>query len=162
MSGGMYGAGGAGGQAICTDDFSLQVFMEHLKRLVSASHPSFTCVSFWVVDVDGLLFLLFRLSERKRTNWHYMDRRLGLWFCHVSPSRPHIPCCDVMGHAKLYRMRTSPVILLFLYLFFITLFCPRWRCRQRVFWAVQIKNAIFFVFCRFTIVCDGNGMVWIF
>ena len=46
MSGGMYGAGGAGGQAIFTDDVSLQVFMEHLKRLVSASYPSFTCVSF--------------------------------------------------------------------------------------------------------------------
>ena len=37
MSGGMYGGvGGAGtGQAIFTDDVSLQVFMEHLKRLVS-------------------------------------------------------------------------------------------------------------------------------
>lgn len=34
MSGGMYGTGGAGGQAIFTDDVSLQVFMEHLKRLV--------------------------------------------------------------------------------------------------------------------------------
>ena len=35
MSGGMYGAAGAGaGQAIFTDDVSLQVFMEHLKRLV--------------------------------------------------------------------------------------------------------------------------------
>ncbi|KAF9512932.1 hypothetical protein BS47DRAFT_1317957 [Hydnum rufescens UP504] len=34
MSGGMYGAAGAGaGQAIFTDDVSLQVFMEHLKRL---------------------------------------------------------------------------------------------------------------------------------
>ena len=39
MSGGMYGsgAGGAGGQAIFTDDVSLQVFMEHLKRLVRHS-----------------------------------------------------------------------------------------------------------------------------
>jgi hypothetical protein len=35
MSGGSYGAGGSG-QAIFTDDVSLQVFMEHLKRLVSA------------------------------------------------------------------------------------------------------------------------------
>jgi protein transport protein SEC23 len=37
MSTGMYGsASGAGqGQAIFTDDVSLQVFMEHLKRLVS-------------------------------------------------------------------------------------------------------------------------------
>ncbi len=36
MSAGMYGSGpGAGnGQAIFTDDVSLQVFMEHLKRLV--------------------------------------------------------------------------------------------------------------------------------
>jgi protein transport protein SEC23 len=34
----MYGAGpaGAGGQTIFTDDVSLQVFMEYLKRLVSA------------------------------------------------------------------------------------------------------------------------------
>ena len=37
MSGGSYGAGGAGaaGGLIYTDDVSLQVFMEHLKRLVS-------------------------------------------------------------------------------------------------------------------------------
>ena len=36
MSSGMYGTvGGASGQAIFTDDVSLQVFMEHLKRLVS-------------------------------------------------------------------------------------------------------------------------------
>lgn len=36
MSGSGYGAGGgATGQAIFTDDVSLQVFMEHLKRLVS-------------------------------------------------------------------------------------------------------------------------------
>jgi hypothetical protein len=37
MSAGMYGAGQAGsaGQPIFTDDVSLQVFMEHLKRLVS-------------------------------------------------------------------------------------------------------------------------------
>jgi hypothetical protein len=34
MSGGGYGQGPAG-QAIFTDDVSLQVFMEHLKRLVS-------------------------------------------------------------------------------------------------------------------------------
>lgn len=35
----MYGNGPAGGagQAIFTDDVSLQVFMEHLKRLVSLS-----------------------------------------------------------------------------------------------------------------------------
>ena len=39
MSGGMYGgAGAAQGQAIFTDDVSLQVFMEHLKRLVSITH----------------------------------------------------------------------------------------------------------------------------
>lgn len=39
MSTGMYGsAPGAGaGQAIFTDDVSLQVFMEHLKRLVGSS-----------------------------------------------------------------------------------------------------------------------------
>lgn len=42
MSAGMYGSGpGAGnGQAIFTDDVSLQVFMEHLKRLVRSSPPS--------------------------------------------------------------------------------------------------------------------------
>ena len=34
MSGGMYGTGGAGQATIFTDDVSLQVFMEHLKRLV--------------------------------------------------------------------------------------------------------------------------------
>jgi protein transport protein SEC23 len=36
MTSGMYGTQPAGaGQAIFTDDVSLQVFMEHLKRLVS-------------------------------------------------------------------------------------------------------------------------------
>ena len=40
MSGNMYGAGPAGGQAIFTDDVSLQVFMEHLKRLVCACTTS--------------------------------------------------------------------------------------------------------------------------
>ncbi len=37
MSAGMYGASqtGSSGQPIFTDDVSLQVFMEHLKRLVS-------------------------------------------------------------------------------------------------------------------------------
>lgn len=39
MSGSMYGSSGAAGQAIFTDDVSLQVFMEHLKRLVRL--PSF-------------------------------------------------------------------------------------------------------------------------
>ncbi|KAK1232893.1 GTPase-activating protein S23 [Marasmius sp. AFHP31] len=33
MSSSMYGPGAAGGQAIFTDDVSLQVFMEYLKRL---------------------------------------------------------------------------------------------------------------------------------
>ena len=33
MSGGMYGSSGNSGAAIFTDDVSLQVFMEHLKRL---------------------------------------------------------------------------------------------------------------------------------
>lgn len=38
MSAGMYGnAGASAGQAIFTDDVSLQVFMEHLKRLVCIS-----------------------------------------------------------------------------------------------------------------------------
>lgn len=40
MSAGMYGANQAGGagQPIFTDDVSLQVFMEHLKRLVRHTH----------------------------------------------------------------------------------------------------------------------------
>ena len=43
MSAGMYGAGQAGsaGQPIFTDDVSLQVFMEHLKRLVSSHEHRF-------------------------------------------------------------------------------------------------------------------------
>ena len=43
MSSSMYGStgGSAAGQAIFTDDVSLQVFMEHLKRLVSDEH--FVC-----------------------------------------------------------------------------------------------------------------------
>lgn len=39
MSATMYGSQGAGGQAIFTDDVSLQVFMEHLKRLVRFFNP---------------------------------------------------------------------------------------------------------------------------
>lgn len=41
MSTSMYGGGGAGanGQAIFTDDVSLQVFMEYLKRLVGFPSP---------------------------------------------------------------------------------------------------------------------------
>ena len=44
MSATMYGStpGAGTGQAIFTDDVSLQVFMEHLKRLVR-QHPSFSC-----------------------------------------------------------------------------------------------------------------------
>lgn len=34
VSGGVYGSNAGSGQAIFTDDVSLQVFMEHLKRLV--------------------------------------------------------------------------------------------------------------------------------
>lgn len=41
MTTGMYGTMPAGaGQAIFTDDVSLQVFMEHLKRLVSVLYFS--------------------------------------------------------------------------------------------------------------------------
>jgi protein transport protein SEC23 len=41
MSGGMYGTNAGGqGQAIFTDDVSLQVFMDVLKRLVSSVNPS--------------------------------------------------------------------------------------------------------------------------
>ncbi|WWD15644.1 protein transporter SEC23 [Kwoniella shandongensis] len=40
MSGNNYGAGPASGQAIFTDDVSLQVFMEHLKRLAVGASTS--------------------------------------------------------------------------------------------------------------------------
>ena len=40
MSGNSYGAGRADGQAIFTDDVSLQVFMEHLKRLAVGASTS--------------------------------------------------------------------------------------------------------------------------
>lgn len=40
MSGSNYGAGPAAGQAIFTDDVSLQVFMEHLKRLAVGASTS--------------------------------------------------------------------------------------------------------------------------
>lgn len=43
MSGNTYGAGSGAGQAIFTDDVSLQVFMEHLKRLVSLPVGSCRC-----------------------------------------------------------------------------------------------------------------------
>ncbi len=52
----MYGTagGGAAGQAIFTDDVSLQVFMEHLKRLVSRLIPT---PDFGGYVVDVLLIL---------------------------------------------------------------------------------------------------------
>ncbi|TIA94136.1 hypothetical protein E3P81_00346 [Wallemia ichthyophaga] len=40
MSGGIYGSQNAAGQAIFTDDVSLQVFMEHLKRLAVGASTS--------------------------------------------------------------------------------------------------------------------------
>jgi protein transport protein SEC23 len=47
------GAGANAGQAIFTDDVSLQVFMEHLKRLVSRRVVSYffrsECLLWWVV-----------------------------------------------------------------------------------------------------------------
>ena len=63
MSASMYGsAQGAGaGQAIFTDDVSLQVFMEHLKRLVRVSFPWFSFEG--VAD----LCVCDRLSVRRRT-----------------------------------------------------------------------------------------------
>jgi hypothetical protein len=62
MSGGMYGtsAGAGAGAAIFTDDVSLQVFMEHLKRLVSFSLKG-------VVENMANFFLLFRLLVRRQT-----------------------------------------------------------------------------------------------
>lgn len=60
----MYGtAAGAGtGQAIFTDDVSLQVFMEHLKRLVRPSLPPrsfrFRAKSGWDIDADLILLVL--------------------------------------------------------------------------------------------------------
>jgi len=62
MSGGMYGtSSGAGGAAIFTDDVSLQVFMEHLKRLVRP------CLSFF--ESHGADLCGYRLWARKRTRW---------------------------------------------------------------------------------------------
>jgi protein transport protein SEC23 len=53
------GMGGATGQAIFTDDVSLQVFMEHLKRLVSRD-PDLV----WINRSD----LLYRLSGLRLRN----------------------------------------------------------------------------------------------
>lgn len=65
MSAGMYGAGQAGGagQAIFTDDVSLQVFMEHLKRLVSPLplHPPLACIT----DPSSIRLLVLRLTSRR-------------------------------------------------------------------------------------------------
>jgi len=62
MSATMYGStpGPGAGQAIFTDDVSLQVFMEHLKRLVSFLLSIDPCLRFTE--------LLFRLLELKRIN----------------------------------------------------------------------------------------------
>lgn len=48
MSATMYGStpGAGTGQAIFTDDVSLQVFMEHLKRLVSIISPRGTVITY--------------------------------------------------------------------------------------------------------------------
>ena len=50
MSGGMYGNTGNTGQAIFTDDVSLQVFMEHLKRLVSTLSLVFLFIIYDIVS----------------------------------------------------------------------------------------------------------------
>ena len=49
MSGGMYGSGSTVGQAIFTDDVSLQVFMEHLKRLVRIEAASIRIILIFIV-----------------------------------------------------------------------------------------------------------------
>jgi hypothetical protein len=72
MSAGMYGASqtGSAGQPIFTDDVSLQVFMEHLKRLVSPwvplllTLPTHLQLGRWCSDklVGGPVFSNFTLS----------------------------------------------------------------------------------------------------
>jgi hypothetical protein len=55
MSASMYGTtpGAGTGQAIFTDDVSLQVFMEHLKRLVCFTpHLSLDLITYDVADID--------------------------------------------------------------------------------------------------------------
>ena len=63
MSASMYGsaAGAGAGQAIFTDDVSLQVFMEHLKRLVSALYSRPT------VELLLMCMVCDRLWGRRRT-----------------------------------------------------------------------------------------------
>lgn len=56
---------GAAGQAIFTDDVSLQVFMEHLKRLVSRLLPS-PDVGGYVIESVLLILCVCRLSARRR------------------------------------------------------------------------------------------------
>jgi hypothetical protein len=53
----MYGSGGAaGGQAIFTDDVSLQVFMEHLKRLVRGFPLVPVMMLAWHLLTGGFVF----------------------------------------------------------------------------------------------------------
>jgi len=113
MSATMYGStvGSAAGQAIFTDDVSLQVFMEHLKRLVSderfvlcdiASNDMFHCLPFrccvsclsalygqsHVLSDHAAAFgrgiYIYRLSERKRPNRLYIPTcSTLLLICHT-------------------------------------------------------------------------------
>jgi len=66
MSGGGYGQGPAG-QAIFTDDVSLQVFMEHLKRLV---RPCFTFLGCLLIRLRLLVLLPARgwIARNDRNN----------------------------------------------------------------------------------------------
>ena len=111
MSATMYGStvGSAAGQAIFTDDVSLQVFMEHLKRLVSgerfvlcdiaSNDMVFLLLSVCVPCLSALYgqsHILFdhstasgrgiyvcRLSERKRPNRLYIPTCSTLLLCHT-------------------------------------------------------------------------------
>lgn len=66
MSTSMYGnAPGANGQAIFTDDVSLQVFMEHLKRLVSFSHYETNIAALPYADYSRRLWALKRTDDQQ-------------------------------------------------------------------------------------------------
>jgi protein transport protein SEC23 len=70
MSGGGYGQGPAG-QAIFTDDVSLQVFMEHLKRLVCFPH----FVDGWMLMIRLLVLRLVRVWMVGNDRIMYMQLR---------------------------------------------------------------------------------------
>jgi hypothetical protein len=74
MSATMYGStpGAGTGQAIFTDDVSLQVFMEHLKRLVSRYY-AFSRVNSQCADIS---FFPRPLARRRIDFLFFFSRRL--------------------------------------------------------------------------------------